>query len=40
MDPEDKKYGLVLSTEKDLMEEMKKYYTSLFVSGHDLDIIK
>jgi ribonuclease BN (tRNA processing enzyme) len=40
MDPKDKNYGLVLSTDKDLMEEMKKYYTGLFISGHDLDIIK
>jgi ribonuclease BN (tRNA processing enzyme) len=39
-DPANKNILLRLSNEKDLIEEMHKYYRGLFISGHDLDIIK
>jgi ribonuclease BN (tRNA processing enzyme) len=38
-DPKNNNILLRLSTEKDLIEEMQKYYKGLFISGHDLDII-
>ena len=38
--PENKNVLLRLSTEKDLIEEMQRYYKGLFISGHDLDVIK
>lgn len=38
-DPKNNNILIRLSTEKDLIEEMQKYYKGLFISGHDLDII-